>query len=245
MTVPTDALIEPGVLLIGVDKAPPAPLNFGLPGSPDFYGFEVDLTAAIGARLDLAVRYRSALWSTILNELAERRLDLVCGAATVTEARRQIVAFSEPYLDVRLVLVARDEQEPLQLDELTDRDVGVRAGTEAEHYVRAQVPSARVHTFNLNTAQYDALAHGQVDAVIDDAPIAGYFARSRAGLRVGTALPGTEAQYAFVFACDNTGLRDAVNEALRLVKADGTWARLRREWLADPAPRSERGSQRA
>jgi hypothetical protein len=39
-----------------------------------------------------------------------------------------------------------------------------------------------------------------VDAVIDDAPIAGYFARSRAGLRVGTALPGTEAQYAFVFA---------------------------------------------
>jgi ABC-type amino acid transport substrate-binding protein len=120
MTVPTDALIEPGVLLIGVDKAPPAPLNFGLPGSPDFYDFEVDLTAAIGARLDL-----------------------VCGAATVTEARRPIVAFCEPYLDVHLVLVARDEPEPLQLDELTDRDVGVRAGTEAEHYVRARVPSAR------------------------------------------------------------------------------------------------------
>jgi ABC-type amino acid transport substrate-binding protein len=81
MTVPTDALIEPGVLLIGVDEAPPAPLNFGLPGSPDFYGFEVDLTAAIGARMDLAVRYRSALWSTILNELAARRLDMDCGAA--------------------------------------------------------------------------------------------------------------------------------------------------------------------
>jgi ABC-type amino acid transport substrate-binding protein len=239
MTIPAEALIAPGVLLIGVDEAPPAPLNFGLPGSPDFYGFEVDLAAAIGAHLGLVLQYRAALWSTILDELMARRLDMVCGAATVTEARKEIVAFSEPYLDVQLVLVARDEKEQPQLDDIAGRKVGVRAGTEAEKYVRSHAPSAHVHMFDLNTTQYDALAHGQVDAVIDDYPIACYFARSKPGLRVVTALAGTEAQYAFVFAPDNNILRDAVNEALRMVKADGTLTGLNRKWITDPTQGSE------
>jgi polar amino acid transport system substrate-binding protein len=233
VTVPPDALLEPGVLLIGVDEAPPAPLNFGVPGSTDFKGLEVDLTAAIAAWLHLTPRYRGALWSIILDELAARRLDMVCGAATVTEARRQVVSFSDPYLDIHLVLVARAKHYVRQLEDLGGRNVGVRAGTEAEKLVRSRVPSARITTFDLNTVQYDALEQGQLDAVIDDSPIAGHFARSRKGLQVVASLAGTEAQYAFVFACDNTALRDAVNRALRLIKADGTLARLYGEWLTD------------
>lgn len=175
-----------------------------------------------------------------MDELAERRLDMVCGAATVTEARRQIVAFSEPYLDVHLVLVSRDGEEPQPPYDLTNHTIGVRAGTEAEKYVRSRVSSGRVHTFDLNTDQYDALEREQVDVVIDDSPIAGYFARSRAGLRVVSSLAGTEAQYAFVIARENTLLLNAVNEALRLAKADGILSRLRREWITDPTSKSKR-----
>jgi ABC-type amino acid transport substrate-binding protein len=101
------ALLTPGELLVGVDEAPPAPLNFGTPAGRDFRGFEVDLIEAIAGRLGLRAAYRSARWSDILADLAARRLDAVCGAATVTDDRRRAVEFSDPYLDVLLALVVR------------------------------------------------------------------------------------------------------------------------------------------
>jgi ABC-type amino acid transport substrate-binding protein len=42
-------------LVVGVDQAPPAPMNFRLPGSPEFRGFEVDLTNAVANHLAIDV----------------------------------------------------------------------------------------------------------------------------------------------------------------------------------------------
>ena len=228
----TSCLNTPGTILFGVDEAPPAPLNFGLPGSPDFRGFEVDLMHATARHLSLEPRFRSALWSRILTELKGHQLDVVCGAATVTPERAREVAFSRPYLEVSLVLVVRTEEPVRVLRDLAGRKVGVRAATEAERHIGAQVPAAQLRRFDLNTEQYAALAAGAVDAVVDDAPIAGHFARTTPGLTVIASLPGTEAHYAFVVAPDNETLRRALDRALVRLERDGTLARLRQQWLA-------------
>jgi len=227
-------LDSPGSILFGVDEAPPAPLNFGLPGSPDFRGFEVDLMHAVAGRLGLVPRFRSALWSEILAELTLHRLDVVCGAATETPERARVVTFTRPYLEITLVLVRRSGEPADDLRQLAGRNVGVRAGTEAERYLRTQVPTAKVRTFELNTEQYAALASGAVDAVIDDAPIAGHFARSTPGVTVVAALPGTRAHYAFVVAPDRETLRVALDSALMELETDGTLSRLRQTWMKVP-----------
>jgi len=224
-------LENPGTILFGVDEAPPAPLNFGLPGSQDFRGFEVDLMYAVARRLGLAPQFSSAPWSGILEDLIAHRLDVICGAATITPERARVVAFSRPYLEVTLVLVVRAGEPLTDLRQLMGRRVGVRAATEAERYLRAQVPSAQVHEFHLNTEQYAALSSGTVDAVIDDAPIAGHFARITPGVTVVTSLPGTQAHYAFAVAPDRARLRGALDETLVKLETDGALARLRREWL--------------
>jgi polar amino acid transport system substrate-binding protein len=229
-------LNTPGTLLFGVDEAPPAPLNFGLPGSQDFRGFEVDLMHAVARRLGLVPRFRSALWSRILAELSAHQVDVVCGAATVTPERARVVAFSRPYLEITLVLVGRSGEPVEDLRQLAGRKVGVRAATEAERYLRTRVPAARAVTFELNTEQYGALASGSVAAVIDDEPIAGHFAQSLRGLTVVTPLPGSEAHYAFVVSLDRERLRTALDTVLTELEADGTLARLRRAWLTAPRP---------
>jgi ABC-type amino acid transport substrate-binding protein len=118
-------------------------LNFGLPGTPEFRGFEVDLSRAIARELGVEVEYRSALWSVILDELRQARLDVVCSAATITEARRRDVEFSDPYLDIRLVLVTRAGMSIRGVGDLDRRTVGVRSATEAERFARIQAPGAR------------------------------------------------------------------------------------------------------
>lgn len=217
--------------MVGVDHAPPAPLCFGLPGEADFRGFEIDMLAELATQLDVHFDYTSALWSRILTELQAGRIDLICTAATITEARRGAVAFSQPYLDSSLVLVTRRGGPPINSHSLEGARVGVRVATVAESFVRKAETADTVRTFDLNVLQYQALRDGEVDVVVDDGPIAGYFTRTVAGLALGPAIPGTEFQYGLVFARGNDELRVAVDAGLEQLRARGTLAALRRRWL--------------
>jgi ABC-type amino acid transport substrate-binding protein len=229
--MPQNHSTETPTLLVGVDQSPPPPLNFGLPGSDEFRGFEVDLTNTIAERLGLVVKYRSELWKVMLAELADGTMDMVCTAATITPNRREVVDFSDPYLDTQLALVARIDWPIHALEPLRCETVGVRIATTAEEFVRAHVPLERVRQFDLNTGAYAALRAEQVSIVIDDLPIASHFAAHIAGLGHPIPLPGTEAQYGYVFAKGNDVLRKRVNDAIRAVKADGQWRALCHKWI--------------
>ncbi len=219
------------MVIVGVDASPPPPLCFGLPGAPDFRGFEVDLLGAIAARLGATMCYRSAPWREILAELQAGRLDMICTAATITAERRRIVEFSDPYLETTLALVARGDRPIAQADDLRGKTIGVRVATVAENFVRERCHPGVVLTFDLNVDAYQALRDGRVEAVVDDWPIADHFTRSVDGLEAVVPIPEVGFAYGIVFARGNDALRAAVNAALAELQADGTRERLSRRWL--------------
>jgi ABC-type amino acid transport substrate-binding protein len=221
------------VVIVGVDESPPPPLCFGLPGTPDFRGFEVDLLDDIAAKLGVTLRYRSALWSEAFAELQAGRLDMICSAATITAERRHIVDFSDPYLEAELALVVRHDSPTRRADDLWDKAIGVRVATVAETFVRERCHPEVVRTFDLNVDAYQALRDERVDAVVDDRPIADHFARSVEGLEGASPIAGTAYSYGLVFARGNDQLRGAVNRALAELKADGTWERIYRRWFSE------------
>lgn len=218
-------------LLVGVDHAPPAPLCLGLPGTPDFRGFEVDILNDIANRLGITLRFTSALWSAIIAELQDGRIDLICAAATITAQRRGIVDFSDAYLESDLAVVTRLDSRIEDPSQLTGRSIGVRVATVAEEYVRRRCSPVNIQMFDLNADAYNALKDARIDAMVDDRPIAAYFARSRPGLTLGPVLPGTGFHYGIVVARGNDQLRLALNKALSDMRADGTMDRLRRRWF--------------
>lgn len=217
------------MIRVGVDEAPPAPMNFGLPGSRDFHGFEVDLLHAIAERIGCELEFRSSLWSQLLGDLSENKLDLVCGAATITEERSRYFDFSDPYLDIELVIVGRANDSSSPAPE--NATFGVRVATHAESYQKRHWSNNVVRLFDFNTDAYHALQSGGIDLVIDDSPIAMHFAEALHGLQVLNALPGTDAQYALVLRKGNTALLDQVNTALRTLQSEGTWNQLYRRWF--------------
>lgn len=225
---------NPARLIVGLDAAPPPPLQFGPPGTPEFKGLEVDLLAAVGAALGRQLDYEVALWSTLLDRLAEGRLDLVCTAATVTEPRARRFAFGVGYLPISLVLAAPDEGGIMGTADLAGARVAVRLATVADEWAGAHLPGAHLARFELNTEAYDALRRRAVDALIDDAPIARWFVAATPGLHIVTALPDTAAEYAMVFARANDSLRGSVDAVLRNLAGSGELERLRQEWLGEP-----------
>lgn len=225
-------MAEPGVLTVGVDESPPPPLCFGLPGTPDFRGFEVDLLDAIASKLGVTLRCRSALWSKAFAELQSGRLEMICTAAAITAERCRVVDFSDPYFETELALVVRHDSPIRRREDLHNKAVGVRVATVAEEFVRGRCHPAVVRTFDLNVEAYQVLRDRGVDAVVDDRPIADYFARSVEGLGQASPLAGTGFKYGLVFARGNDRLRGAVNQALAELKADGTWEQFYRRWFS-------------
>lgn len=142
-------LIKPNMLTIGVDASALLPLPSD-PNAPDFHGFEVDLTRAIAARLGLSVRYKGALWSDIIGDLQAGKIDIICTAATITEGRKMIVDFSQPYLDTQLAIVVKDGSEIKELKDLEGAGVGVRIATSAEEFLRSQANAGLIRAFHMN-----------------------------------------------------------------------------------------------
>jgi ABC-type amino acid transport substrate-binding protein len=68
---------------------------------------------------------------------------------------------------------------------------------------------------------------------VDDSPIASWFARNVQEVAVVALLPGTDAQYALMFARSNVALRKAVDGALSRVQQDGRYAAMRARWIGD------------
>jgi ABC-type amino acid transport substrate-binding protein len=205
-------------------------------------GFEVDLVRALAARAGFDVRYERALWTKVVQQLIDGTVDMICSAATITAERRRLVAFSRPYLSFQLaIVVRREERDVRRLADLAGRVIGVRLATQAEQCVRKALPRETVRAFHFNTDTYAALKVRDVDAVVDDHPIAAGFTGLMPALRVAAAIPRTDSRYGIMFGKENRALRMAVNAALRDLERDGTHAALTRRWFPHAAARRRTG----
>jgi ABC-type amino acid transport substrate-binding protein len=213
-------------LTIGIDHAPPIPLQIGRPEEGNFRGYEVSLLEAIADTLRLKLRYRRSYWSIVLSELTDGTIDAVCSAATVTPERKATVDFCRTHLEIALAIVTRDDTTDRSL---TGRRLGVRAGTTAEAYAIEQAARITLRSES-NDELYDVLRSGSIDAVIDDSPMALHFSEAVTGLRFAGFLPGTRAEYAIAVRKGNDELRAQIDAAIENLDRSGALLDLRRKW---------------
>ncbi len=115
--------------------------------------------------------------------------------------------------------------------------MAVRIATSAEEFIRKNVKAKEIYTFHMNTDTYESLrirkVLREVDAVVDDSPIAQWFVSSTPGLRLATTIAGTDSQYAIMFRKGNDELREAVNKTLKQIKADGSYDKFYQKWFGE------------
>jgi ABC-type amino acid transport substrate-binding protein len=85
----------------------------------------------------------------------------------------------------------------------------------------------------MNDDVYAAVAGRNVDAAVDDSPIASWFVRNRPDLALVSPIPGTEAQYALMVAPNHVTLRTALDHALSQIRQDGQYAAIHRQWFGE------------
>jgi ABC-type amino acid transport substrate-binding protein len=226
--------MTPGTLSIGTYFVNP-PFEYVSGGQR--IGFEVDLMNEIAARLSLAPVFVDTQWETILQEMQAGRYDCIVGGITITPERRQMLAWSTPYMTTTLSLVVDSRRSP-QIRSMADfrtASVGVQAATTDYDIAlklqqQGRIGSIKVYSFaRIQDAMVD-LAAGRITAVMKVYPVAAWLAHQTAGLSIVAQVPDDPQPLGVGFALDNAGLLAAVNVALADMDRDGTYAKLAQKW---------------
>lgn len=230
-------------LVVAVDAQYP-PFEF-LDNEGREIGFDVELIKAIAQEANLTIEVDNVLWGPMFNALNSgefNNFDLIISAITITPERQEVVNFSDPYFETGLVLVTSIGSDIRSPGDLMDRLVGVQVDTTAEAWAGRNT-QADVVTYAEIEEAFDALAQGEIEAVINDLPNSEYLLQqqySSALTIVGDAL--TRTQYGIVVPKDRPELLAQINEGLAAVRESGEYQRIYDKWfggLDDGQPAEE------
>jgi len=231
-------VMAPGVLTVGTDS--PAYEPWFVDDDPsNGQGFESAVAYAVAEQLGMQVTWVKVPFNTSYKP-GEKDFDFDINQISITPARAEVVDFSDGYYQAAQAVIAlkgSPAAEVTTIAELADYNLGAQTGTTSLTAIRDVIqPANEPAVFEDTNAAKQALLNNQVDAIVADLPTAFYITAAEIpkGTIVGQFQPETGAQEEFgmLFEKGNP-LVSCVNEALALLKADGSLEQLEQQWLSD------------
>lgn len=218
-------LQQAGVLRAGTltDAPPNVYLKDGT-----FTGFDNDLLTAVAGKLDLKVEFVGTEFSSLLTQVKTGKFDIGSSSISITEARKKTVAFTNKYDFGFLGLDVPKGSTISSFDQLKGKRVVVVQGTVQDDYAtRQSLDPVRVPDYN---AALNQLRTGTADAWITPAEIGEKTAAESGGKVAAVAKQLDPGGIAYAVAPTNTALREALDRGIDQVVADGTWAKLQKQY---------------
>ncbi|HET6500207.1 MAG TPA: ABC transporter substrate-binding protein [Amycolatopsis sp.] len=198
-------------------------------------GFDVDLAGELAHRLGrTGATFDQMPFTSLLAAVSSGRDEVAISGILDTPDRRKQVSFSQPYVYDSFVISTKSSNDSVKdISSLANATVAVQVGTIPEQFVRQQLPHATIVTTQDTPSAFQLVAQGRADAVITDAPVAGYYVAHLPGLKI-LPTPLNQGQPIAVVLPPQSKLRQQVDTALGAMESDGTLPKLRQTWFGSP-----------
>lgn len=199
----------------------------------DIVGFDADLLNAIAERAGFTLEWNNTKWDGIFVALANGEFDVVISAVTITDERKLTIDFSDPYFNAGQAIAVRGDNTTITGPEtLTEGiKVGVQLGTTGDIWLTDN-SAADVQRFDENPLAIQALAAGDLDAVVADAPTLSDILRQNPEMNLKiVGEPFTEELYGIGIRKGQDELVERINAALAELRADGTYDTIYNTWF--------------
>ncbi|MGF0317951.1 ABC transporter substrate-binding protein/permease [Nocardia fluminea] len=227
-------LLSPGTLSVGTLSDAPPSICVNSEGA--FTGFDNELLTAIGAKLGLRVEFSGTEFAGLLAQVSGKRFDVGSSNITTTDARRELVGFTNGYDFGYFSLVVPQGSAVRGFGDLNQSSrIAVVQGTVQDEFVVNQLKLDPVKFPDYNTA-YANLKSGQVDAWVAPSAQAEGAIKPGDGIVVSQNTFSLDNFVGYAVAKNNQPLIDALNSGLDAVIADGTYARLYADWVPRELP---------
>lgn len=219
---------------IGSDTAYP-PFEF-VDENNQIVGFDVDMMDAVCELANCRPNFVTASFDGIFAALAAGEYDAVVSAVTITEERDQVVDFTRPYLNAGQIVTVRQDSEITGPDDLEGKTVGVQLGTTGDVAAGDLTSDENVRRYQTIDLAMAALAQGDVEAVIADAPTsADIVARQFEDELKLVGEPFTDEFYGVAVREETPELKEAFDAALAQLIENGTLTELAEKWDLPPS----------
>ena len=194
-----------------------------------FEGIDVEVAGAIAEKLGLELVVDDMGFDAALLAAQNGQSDIVMAGVTVTEARKEVMDFSDSYATGVQVVIVKEGSD-VTLDNLGEQKIGTQRGTTGYIYCADDYGEDHVVAYDDGITAVQALMNGQVDCVVIDNEPAKSYVESNPGLTILDTEYVVE-DYAIGMAKGNTALQTAVNDALAELTADGTIQSIVNEYI--------------
>lgn len=219
-------LVKDGVLTVGT-SAEYEPFEYMEDG--EYKGFDLDLIQLIAEKLDLTVEFANVDFDTIIPGVSSgAKYDVGIGAITITPDREKEVDFTDSYyMDDQAIVTMKDNADITAdnyADALntTDSKIAVQSGSTAEAFAKENFPEATLVPFKNATDCFSALQASQAVALVTNRSVAAQLVATSFDNEQVIKLISTGEEYGIAVNKENTGLKEAINDALAELTDDGT-----------------------
>ena len=172
--------------------------------------------------------------STRESVLESGQVDAVFATYSITDSRKEVISFAGPYYTSKqAVLVKAGNEEITGVDSLADTIVATQSGSTGPDILAEYAPDATVQEFANDLEARTALEQGRVDAYVTDYTLLlNAIVKNPDAYEIAGDVFGPEDNYGIGLPKDSDGVA-FVNDFLKKIEEDGTWAKLWQISLGD------------
>ena len=227
----TSAFAQQPALRVVTDATFP-PMEFVKDGQRT--GFDIDLVEALGKEMGRKIEWIDIDFKGLIPALQSGRADMAMSAIYITDERRKVVDFSDPYYAGGLVVLTKKAGPVTTLKDLDGKKVSVQVGTKSVQFLKDNFPKAERLEVEKNQEMFNLAQIGRADAAVTGKPAAKLYAQSHPDMTVLAEQITTE-EYGIAIPKNQPSTTQAVNAALKAIKANGTYDKLVAKWFESSA----------
>ncbi|MFN7724705.1 MAG: transporter substrate-binding domain-containing protein [Rubrivivax sp.] len=221
---------------VGVEGNYPPFSRLGTDGK--LSGFDIDIALAVCERIKAECTLVQQEWDGMVPALAARKFDMIVASMTISEERKKVVDFSDPYYDVPSRFVAKAGRYKAHGPaDLKGQKIIVLRNSPRAKFLAERYPDSPLLLVNKETDIYLELTAGRGDLGFGSSVVSSEaFLKRPEGqgyAQVGPTvrLEGGAGGVGIAFRKGEDTLRTKVNAALKAIKADGSYQRLAQRYF--------------
>lgn len=223
----------PAKVVIGLDDNFP-PMGFRNEKN-ELVGFDIDMAREAASRMGVQVEFKPIDWNAKEAELIGKRVDALWNGLTITEKRKQNIAFTPPYMQNHQIIIVKRGSPIGNKTGLTGRIVGAQDGSSAVDAIEADAKVSKslkqLKKYGDNVTVLLDLDAGRLDAAVLDEVVGRYYVAKKPFAYVVLEEDfGTE-DYGVGLRKEDTALQEKLSAALESMKKDGKAGQIAKTWF--------------
>ncbi len=239
---PPTSLVSSGKLTVGMDTTY-TPMEYVDNTTNQYAGFDVELADAMAKHMGLQLSVQKTGFDTILDDLRNKRFDIVMSSITINDKRKEQFDFVPYFRAGESLLVQKGNPKKLKsVSDLCGLAVGVQTGTTEKDDLDTASADCKKNgkgeiqqtVLQSQTDVIQLLANKRVDATYQDSPVTDYYNKINPGqFEVGGSIVNS-APYGIAIRKGDTSTLNSLQKAFDAVKSDGTYNNLFAKWQFNP-----------